>query len=231
MEALEEETEEDLRLLAGVGDEELSDGVFMIARGRFVWLVVNLGTAILAATVISQFTDTIRAFVALAVLMPIVASMGGNAGTQALTVTVRAIATRSLSSANVGASWCARRWSGSATASAFATAIGLSSGLFFQDAPAWDGDRHRDDRQSGGRGLRRGADPDRAREAEGRSGAGVGDASSRRRRTSSVSSRFSGWRALMLVTPAGRRHRIQPAAWRSEMVDLDVLAEVRPWRR
>ena len=57
---------------------------------------MNLCTAILAATVIAQFTDTIRAFVALAVLMPIVASMGGNAGTQALTVTVRALATRSL---------------------------------------------------------------------------------------------------------------------------------------
>ena len=62
---------------------------------------MNLGAAILAATVIAQFTDTIRAFVALAVLMPIVASMGGNAGTQALTVTVRALATRSLSAANV----------------------------------------------------------------------------------------------------------------------------------
>ena len=96
MEALEEEAEEDIRRLAGVGDEELSDGVFEIARARFVWLAVNLGAAILAATVISQFTETIQAFVALAVLMPIVASMGGNAGTQALTVTVRALATRSL---------------------------------------------------------------------------------------------------------------------------------------
>ncbi len=134
MEALEEETEEDLRLLAGVGDEELSDGVFVIARGRFVWLLVNLGTAILAATVISQFTDTIRAFVALAVLMPIVASMGGNAGTQALTVTVRAIATRSLSSANVGRFVVREALVGVCNGAAFATAIGLLSGLFFQDA-------------------------------------------------------------------------------------------------
>ena len=116
MEALEEETEEDLRLLAGVGDEELSDGVFVIARGRFVWLLVNLGTAILAATVISQFTDTIRAFVALAVMMPIVASMGGNAGTQALTVTVRRSPPAASARPTSAASWCARRWSGSATA-------------------------------------------------------------------------------------------------------------------
>ena len=101
MEALEEEAEEDIRRLAGVGDEELSDGVFEIALGRWPWLAVNLGAAILAATVIAQFTEAIRAFVALAVLMPIVASMGGNAGTQALTVTVRAIATRSLGAANV----------------------------------------------------------------------------------------------------------------------------------
>ena len=133
MEALEEETEEDLRLLAGVGDEELSDGVFTIARGRFIWLLVNLGTAILAATVISQFTDTIRAFVALAVLMPIVASMGGNAGTQALTVTVRAIATRSLSSSNVGRFVVREALVGVCNGVAFATAIGLLSGVFFQD--------------------------------------------------------------------------------------------------
>jgi magnesium transporter len=79
MEVLEEETEEDMRLLAGVGDEELSDGVAEIARGRFMWLTVNLGTAILASAVIAQFTDTIQAIVALAVLMPIVASMGGIA--------------------------------------------------------------------------------------------------------------------------------------------------------
>ena len=60
MEVLEEETEEDMRLLAGVGDEELSDGVAEIARGRFVWLTVNLGTAILASAVIGLFSDTIQ---------------------------------------------------------------------------------------------------------------------------------------------------------------------------
>jgi magnesium transporter len=133
MEALEEEAEEDIRRLAGVGDEELSDGVLEIARGRFVWLAINLGTAILSATVISQFTDTIRAFVALAVLMPIVASMGGNAGTQALTVTVRALATRNLSSANVRRFVVREGLVGLCNGLAFAAAIGVLSGLFFRD--------------------------------------------------------------------------------------------------
>ena len=134
MEALEEEAEEDIRRLAGVGDEELSDGVLEIARARFVWLTVNLGAAILAATVISQFTDTIRAFVALAVLMPIVASMGGNAGTQSLTVTVRALATRSLSASNLRRFVVREGLVGLCNGLTFACAIGLLSGLYFQDA-------------------------------------------------------------------------------------------------
>lgn len=134
MEALEEEAEEDIRRLGGVGDEELSDGVFAIARGRFVWLAINLCSAILAATVISEFTATIQAFVALAVLMPIVASMGGNAGTQALTVTVRALATRSLGSANRRRFILREGLVGLCNGIGFALAIGLLSGLFFQDA-------------------------------------------------------------------------------------------------
>jgi magnesium transporter len=133
MEALEEEAEEDIRRLAGVGDEELSDGALEIARWRFPWLAVNLGTAILSATVISQFTDTIQAFVALAVLMPIVASMGGNAGTQGLTVTVRAIATRSLGRANMRRFVLREGLVGLCNGLAFAAAIGLLSGLYFQD--------------------------------------------------------------------------------------------------
>jgi magnesium transporter len=133
MEALEEEAEEDIRLLAGVGDEELSDGVLEIARGRFVWLAVNLCAAILAATVIAQFTETIEAFVALAVLMPIVASMGGNAGTQALTVTVRALATRDLGTSNRRRFILREGLVGLCNGIAFAAMIGLLSGLFFQD--------------------------------------------------------------------------------------------------
>ena len=88
MAVLSQENEEDLLRLAGVGDESLSDRTMQIARQRFPWLAVNLVTAILASVVISLFEDVIAAVVALAVLMPIVASMGGNAGTQSLTVRV-----------------------------------------------------------------------------------------------------------------------------------------------
>ena len=95
-----EEAEEDMRLLAGVGEETLQDRTLEIVRQRFPWLAVNLGTAILASLVIAQFEDTISAIVALAVLMPIVASMGGNAATQSLTVAVRALATRDLTGSN-----------------------------------------------------------------------------------------------------------------------------------
>ncbi len=100
MAVLDEEHEEDILLLAGVGDESLSDRVLETTRQRFVWLFVNLLTAILASLVISVFADTIEAMVALAVLMPIVASMGGNAGTQSMTVAVRSIATRDLTAQN-----------------------------------------------------------------------------------------------------------------------------------
>jgi len=100
MSVLDEENEEDILRLAGVGDESLSDTVLETAKLRFVWLFVNLLTAILASVVIGMFSDTIETFVALAVLMPIVASMGGNAGTQSMTVAVRSIATRDLTVRN-----------------------------------------------------------------------------------------------------------------------------------
>ncbi|MBP1806247.1 magnesium transporter [Rubellimicrobium aerolatum] len=100
MTVLDEEHEEDILRLAGVGEGALSDSVIDTVRGRLPWLVVNLGTAGLAALVISRFTGTIQALVALATLMPIVASMGGNAGTQSLTVAVRALATRDLTRSN-----------------------------------------------------------------------------------------------------------------------------------
>lgn len=101
MGVLDENADEDIRRLAGVGDETFSNLVLETTWLRFPWLAVNLATSILASLVIAQFADTISAIVALAVLMPIVASMGGNAGTQSLTVAVRGIATRDLTSANV----------------------------------------------------------------------------------------------------------------------------------
>jgi magnesium transporter len=101
MNVLDEEHEEDMLRMAGVGDEaSLSDTVIEAAKGRAVWLFVNLLTAILASMVIAAFAETINEMVALAVLMPIVASMGGNAGTQTMTVAVRALATRDLTSQN-----------------------------------------------------------------------------------------------------------------------------------
>jgi magnesium transporter len=99
---LNEAAEEDLLKLAGVGEESsLSDRVIETTKQRFPWLFVNLITAILASLVISQFEAAIAQIVALAVLMPIVASMGGNAGTQSLTVAVRALATRDLTRSNL----------------------------------------------------------------------------------------------------------------------------------
>ncbi|MEK6216020.1 MAG: magnesium transporter [Boseongicola sp.] len=100
MTVLDEEHEEDVLRLGGVGDESLSNSTLEIVRRRFPWLAVNLMTAILASIVISLFEDALTAVVALAVLMPIVASMGGNAGTQSMTVAVRALATRDLTGSN-----------------------------------------------------------------------------------------------------------------------------------
>ena len=101
MVVLDDEHEEDIMRLAGVGEGSLTDRVMGTVKRRFPWLFVNLITAILASLVIAQFDEVMTHFIALAVLMPIVASMGGNAGTQSLTVAVRAIATKDLTSANV----------------------------------------------------------------------------------------------------------------------------------
>lgn len=102
MVVLDEEHEEDILRLAGVGeDSSLSDNIVDTTKQRIPWLAVNLLTSILASFVIAQFEAAIAQIVALAVLMPIVASMGGNAGTQSLTVAVRAIATKDLTGANV----------------------------------------------------------------------------------------------------------------------------------
>ena len=100
VEVIQDEADEDMKALGGVGDENIGDSVASTARSRVPWLIVNLGTAVLGSFVIQMFDATIEQMVALAVLMPIVASIGGNAGTQTMTVTVRALATNKLSSAN-----------------------------------------------------------------------------------------------------------------------------------
>lgn len=132
MVVLDEEHEEDILRLAGVSDESsLSDRVIETTKRRFPWLAVNLVTAILASAVIAQFEVTIASFVALAVLMPIVASMGGNAGTQSLTVAVRAMATRDLTGSNV---WRVIRREvlvGLVNGVIFAAVMGLVGALWF----------------------------------------------------------------------------------------------------
>ncbi|MEJ6524531.1 MAG: magnesium transporter [Opitutales bacterium] len=100
MEVAREEFEEDILRLGGVGEETVDDSVVQASVKRFTWLLVNLGTAILASLVIGLFDATLEEMVALAILMPIVASMGGNAGTQTLTITVRALATKELTAYN-----------------------------------------------------------------------------------------------------------------------------------
>ena len=99
IDVIDEEAEEDLLALAGVGDASLRSGLWETIQGRSSWLFINLLTAVMASAVIGVFDTTIKQLVALAILMPIVASMGGNAGTQTMTVAVRAIALRQLDAA------------------------------------------------------------------------------------------------------------------------------------
>ncbi len=116
---IDEEAEEDFLKMGGVRDTDIFRPVVTTARSRFSWLAVNLLTAVAASLVIRLFEDSIEKVVALAILMPIVASMGGNAGTQALSVAIRALATKELSAAN------ANRVIGKETI------VGLINGLLF----------------------------------------------------------------------------------------------------
>ncbi len=132
MSVLDEVNEEDLRRLAGLGvDESLSDTTFETVRQRFPWLFVNLGTAILASVVIAQFEAVIAQLVALAVLMPIVASMGGNAGTQSLALAVRGLATRDLTSANLWRVVMREAGVGALNGLAFALVMGIVGYVWF----------------------------------------------------------------------------------------------------
>jgi magnesium transporter len=134
MNVLDEEHEEDMLLLAGVGEEaSVLDGPFATVRQRLPWLVVNLFTASISAFVISQFETTIVAIVALAALMPIVASTGGVAGTQSLAVAVRALATRDLTSSNARRVVLRELAAGAMNGMALALIIGLAGGLIFAD--------------------------------------------------------------------------------------------------
>lgn len=100
LDVIQEEAEEDIMRLGGVGDDDLYADAVATGRSRFSWLFLNLITAVLASIVIGLFEGTLEQIVMLAILMPIVASMGGNAGTQTMTVAVRALATKELTRAN-----------------------------------------------------------------------------------------------------------------------------------
>ena len=130
---IQEENREDILRLAGVSDEDRGSSVSEIVRGRVPWLAINLGTAVLGAMVISWFGATIEQIVALAILMPIVSAIGGNAGTQALTVTVRALATRELNSSNANRTFWRELVVGLANGLLLAPLIGVAAGL-------WSGD-------------------------------------------------------------------------------------------
>ena len=133
VDVIEEEAEEDIKALGGVrGEEELSDTVWDIAKGRFNWLLVNLATAFLASSVLRLFEGELQKMVALAVLAPIVASQGGNAATQTMTVAVRALATRDLSDANAWRVIMRELAVGFVNGAAFAVVTGVIAYAWFQ---------------------------------------------------------------------------------------------------
>lgn len=134
VDVIHEEAEEDILALAGVRDAEISDTILDTVRGRFSWLAINLFTAVLASLVIGFFDATIEQMVALAVLMPIVASMGGNAGTQTMTIAVRALATRELDTHNSGRIIMRESAVGLLNGLIFAVLIGVLAGLWFSNA-------------------------------------------------------------------------------------------------
>lgn len=131
VDVIEEKADEEIKALGGVGDEELSDSVWIIARSRFNWLLVNLATAFLASSVLGLFEGQLQKMVALAVLAPIVASQGGNAATQTMTVAVRALATRDLGHANAWRIVMREMMVGILNGLAFAVITGVVASFWF----------------------------------------------------------------------------------------------------
>ena len=133
VDVIHEEADEDMKRLGGVGDEELSDRVGSIFRSRFLWLLINFGTASLSASIIGVFDASIQQMIALAVLMPIVSAVGGNAGTQTMTVSVRALATREIDIYN--AARIVRREAGVGLMNGLTLAVlmGFAAGAWFGD--------------------------------------------------------------------------------------------------
>jgi magnesium transporter len=121
LDVIDEEAEDDMLRLAGVSDSDIFHAVWQTVRSRFGWLCINLCTALMAASVIGLFEGTIQQVVALAALMPIVAGLGGNAGTQTLAVSVRALAMKELMPGN------ARRVIGKEMVVGLANGLGLAA--------------------------------------------------------------------------------------------------------
>ena len=138
VDVMSEESEEDVLRLGGVAGTDLHDTIARTTRKRFLWLLVNLATAVLASVVIGAFEGAIQQIVALAVLMPIVASMGGNAGTQAMTVAVRALATKDLTRANAARVIVKEIVVGLLNGLLLAVVMGVAAWLWFRD-PALGG--------------------------------------------------------------------------------------------
>jgi magnesium transporter len=133
VDVIEEEADEEIKALGGVtSDEQLSDNVWTIARGRFNWLLVNLATAFLASSVLGLFQGQLEKMVALAVLAPIVASQGGNAATQTMTVAVRALATRELGASNAFRVVLRESMVGLVNGIAFAVITGVAAVAWFK---------------------------------------------------------------------------------------------------
>ena len=133
VDVIEEEREEDILKLGGVGQADIYDAVIDTTKSRFSWLLINLLTAVVASIVIGFFQASIEKVVALAILMPIVASMGGNAGTQTLTVSVRALATKELTSSNAIKIIMKETFVGGINGIVFALIIGVLSSFWFAD--------------------------------------------------------------------------------------------------
>jgi magnesium transporter len=133
VDVIEQEAEEDIKALGGVGrTEELSDSVWQVTKGRFNWLLINLGTAFLASSVLKLFEGELQKMVALAVLAPIVASQGGNATTQTMTVVVRALASRELGAANAPRVIARELMVGLLNGLAFAVITGVAAAVWFK---------------------------------------------------------------------------------------------------
>ena len=133
VDVIEQEAEEDIKALGGVkGEEELSDSVWTIAKSRFNWLLINLATAFLASSVLGLFEGELQKMVALAVLAPIVASQGGNATTQTMTIAVRALATGDLIASNAGRVIMRELMVGLLNGIAFAVITGVAAYAWFQ---------------------------------------------------------------------------------------------------